>query len=84
MNRAATAETIERAKEHRPGDNGFICKTARCAKFHFFGAYVYGHWDMKLTHTCSGCGAIHTIYQGKATQSKRGRVPGTPAPGIST
>lgn len=43
-------------------------KCANCGTEHEFPAYVYAHWDMMLTHTCT-CGAQHHIRQGIATRA---------------
>lgn len=37
---------------------GYECKA--CGKFHRFGAWVYAHTHVNLTHTCD-CGQKHTI-----------------------
>jgi len=42
---------------------GFDCSA--CKKSHEFPAYVFAHWDTRLTHTCD-CGARHVILRGKA------------------
>lgn len=42
---------------------GFIC--SKCKQQHAFSVYVFAHWTINLTHTCS-CGQQHRIFQGKA------------------
>ena len=52
----------------------FTCK--RCGIVHDIPAYVYAHWDERLTHTC-GCGAKHTLLSGVvkpvATVGRKGK-----------
>jgi len=58
-----------------PTDNapkGFDCTT--CKTHHEFGTYVAAHWTVRLTHTCSTCGAVHDVFQGRAVQTKRGKT----------
>jgi transcription elongation factor Elf1 len=51
---------------------GFDCTT--CGENTPFSAYVYAHWGILLTHTCE-CGAQHSIYKGRAKQTRRGKKP---------
>lgn len=48
---------------------GFKCE---CGTEHPFSAYVYAHWDIRLSHTCDECGARHNILGGTATLHKKG------------
>lgn len=50
---------------------GFKCLT--CGKRHAFGGYVMAHWDLPLTHTCDGCGAVHEVRAGNVKQVSKGR-----------
>lgn len=50
---------------------GFNCET--CGQRHDFPAYVFAHWNVRLTHTCESCGAKHDIICGRATQVSRGK-----------
>lgn len=49
----------------------FDCGT--CAKTHKLGAYVAGHWDEELIHTCT-CGAKHTVLRGVVRFKKAGKL----------
>ena len=41
---------------------GFTCE---CGNQNAYDAYVYAHWDTRLTHECK-CGRIHSIKRGVA------------------
>jgi hypothetical protein len=49
---------------------GYTCK---CGKFHEPDGYAAAHWDIKLTHTCTECGAVNTIQSGDLLESKKAR-----------
>lgn len=49
---------------------GYTCST--CGKEHAYPGYVYAHWRESLTHDCE-CGAKHTIFEGVARQTKKGK-----------
>jgi len=44
--------------------------TCECGTFYKFGVYAYTHFDVKLTHTCKKCGAVHGLLQGVSTLLK--------------
>ncbi len=48
---------------------GYQCK---CDVNHSFSSWVYAHWDMEICHTCSECGRINIIFQGKYWNEKKG------------
>jgi hypothetical protein len=55
---------------------GFHCH--ECKKYHEFDAYVFAHWQDRLTHECDVCGAKHAIRSGNVTmvrKAKKGWVP---------
>lgn len=39
--------------------SGFNCET--CGTFHAYSVYALAHCDVELMHTCSTCGAQHSI-----------------------
>lgn len=51
--------------------SAFDCST--CKKTHKLGAYVAGHWDEELIHTCT-CGAKHTVLRGVVKFKKAGQL----------
>jgi hypothetical protein len=42
-----------------------------------FGGYVWAHWNHRLTHTCTACGAKHTIFRGKIVSGEPTKEPTT-------
>jgi hypothetical protein len=43
---------------------GYACEA--CGTEHRFPAYVYAHWEVRITHSCD-CGAKHSVLCGVAT-----------------
>ena len=47
---------------------GFNC--GECSTFHRFSAWVYAHWDIRITASCQLCGSVNHIEAGEVVETE--------------